>query len=177
MTRKRIFYTILSNIFYNHISIGLTIIINLTSIRLSHLDILKPYTFFVSHGWVEPVISFIWIIISTSLSLLVSDKRQLMHKACNDGTQVSFYLSYLQQRVSFHNTGPSWVCGVIVMSIEDGHDGFPGLSQLDPMYVKKSFVIFSFEDLTSIGFFDKWSWQILLHCGCHQRKSKRSIIY
>ncbi|QCE07791.1 pullulanase [Vigna unguiculata] len=44
----------------------------------------------------------------------------------------------IQQRVSFHNTGPSWFCGVIVMSIEDGHDGFPGLSQLDPIY---SFIV------------------------------------
>jgi hypothetical protein len=43
---------------------------------------------------------------------------------------------HLQQRVRFHNTGPSLAYGVIVMSIEDGHDGFPGLSQLDPMYVK-----------------------------------------
>ncbi|KAI3472652.1 hypothetical protein Pfo_029171 [Paulownia fortunei] len=34
----------------------------------------------------------------------------------------------------FHNTGPSWVPGVIVMSIEDGHEGVPGLSQLDPIY-------------------------------------------
>lgn len=32
------------------------------------------------------------------------------------------------------------------MSIEDGHDGFPGLSQLDPMYVK-TFGNFSFDDL------------------------------
>ncbi|KAI4346471.1 hypothetical protein L6164_007365 [Bauhinia variegata] len=40
----------------------------------------------------------------------------------------------IQQRVRFHNTGPSWVRGVIVMSIEDGHDGFPELSQLDPIY-------------------------------------------
>ncbi|KAF7820192.1 pullulanase 1, chloroplastic [Senna tora] len=40
----------------------------------------------------------------------------------------------IQERVRFHNTGPSWVQGVIVMSIEDGYDGFPGLSQLDPMY-------------------------------------------
>ncbi|XP_061362287.1 pullulanase 1, chloroplastic [Gastrolobium bilobum] len=44
----------------------------------------------------------------------------------------------IQQRVRFHNTGPSWVFGVIVMSIEDGHDGFPGLSQLDPIY---SFIV------------------------------------
>lgn len=42
----------------------------------------------------------------------------------------------MQQRVRFHNTGPSLAYGVIVMSIEDGHDGFPGLSQLDSMYVK-----------------------------------------
>ncbi|XP_043704534.1 pullulanase 1, chloroplastic isoform X3 [Telopea speciosissima] len=40
----------------------------------------------------------------------------------------------IQQRVRFHNTGPSWVPGVIVMSIEDGHDGMPGLAQLDPIY-------------------------------------------
>ncbi|KAM7526852.1 hypothetical protein LguiA_016754 [Lonicera macranthoides] len=40
----------------------------------------------------------------------------------------------IQERVRFHNTGPSWVPGVIAMSIEDGHDGFPGLSQLDPIY-------------------------------------------
>lgn len=44
----------------------------------------------------------------------------------------------IQHRVRFHNTGPSWVHGVIVMSIEDGHDGFPGLSQLDPIY---SFIV------------------------------------
>ncbi|KAJ1435800.1 Glycosyl hydrolase, all-beta [Sesbania bispinosa] len=44
----------------------------------------------------------------------------------------------IQQRVRFHNTGPSLVYGVIVMSIEDGHDGFPGLSQLDPIY---SFIV------------------------------------
>ncbi|PSS35252.1 Pullulanase [Actinidia chinensis var. chinensis] len=40
----------------------------------------------------------------------------------------------IQQRVRFHNTGPSWVPGVIVMSIEDGQEGIPGLSQLDPLY-------------------------------------------
>ncbi|KAJ7975002.1 pullulanase 1, chloroplastic [Quillaja saponaria] len=40
----------------------------------------------------------------------------------------------IQERVRFHNTGPSWIPGVIVMSIEDGHEGFPGLSQLDPSY-------------------------------------------
>ncbi|KDP30498.1 hypothetical protein JCGZ_16177 [Jatropha curcas] len=40
----------------------------------------------------------------------------------------------IQERVRFHNTGHSWVPGVIVMSIEDGHDGFPGLSQLDPFF-------------------------------------------
>ncbi|KAL2994850.1 hypothetical protein AAZX31_10G186400 [Glycine max] len=47
----------------------------------------------------------------------------------------------IQERVRFHNTGPSWVCGVIVMSIEDGHNGFPGLSQLDPIY---SFIVVVF---------------------------------
>ncbi|KAM1161934.1 hypothetical protein ACFX13_001081 [Malus domestica] len=40
----------------------------------------------------------------------------------------------IQERVRFHNTGPSLVPGVIVMSIEDGHEGVPGLSQLDPIF-------------------------------------------
>ncbi|KAK3023072.1 hypothetical protein RJ639_043087 [Escallonia herrerae] len=40
----------------------------------------------------------------------------------------------IQERVRFQNTGPSRVPGVIVMSIEDGHKGLPGLSQLDPIY-------------------------------------------
>nr|XP_019066688.1 pullulanase 1, chloroplastic isoform X1 [Solanum lycopersicum] len=40
----------------------------------------------------------------------------------------------IQERVRFHNTGPSWIPGLIVMSIEDGHQGIPGLSQLDPIY-------------------------------------------
>ncbi|KAK2634107.1 hypothetical protein Ddye_028899 [Dipteronia dyeriana] len=40
----------------------------------------------------------------------------------------------IQKRVHFHNTGPSSVPGVIVMSMEDGHEGVPGLSQLDSNY-------------------------------------------
>lgn len=40
----------------------------------------------------------------------------------------------IQERVQFHNTGPSWIPGVIVMSIEDGYDGVAGLTQLDPIY-------------------------------------------
>ncbi|XP_044462126.1 pullulanase 1, chloroplastic isoform X2 [Mangifera indica] len=40
----------------------------------------------------------------------------------------------IQQRVRFHNTGPPSVPGIIVMSIEDGHDGLPGLTQLDSNY-------------------------------------------
>ncbi|XP_057798859.1 pullulanase 1, chloroplastic isoform X2 [Salvia miltiorrhiza] len=40
----------------------------------------------------------------------------------------------IQKRVRFHNTGSSSVPGVIVMSLEDGHAGVPGLSQLDPIY-------------------------------------------
>ncbi|KAF3434074.1 hypothetical protein FNV43_RR25177 [Rhamnella rubrinervis] len=40
----------------------------------------------------------------------------------------------IQARVRFHNTGASWIPGVIVMSIEDGHEAVPGLSQLDPIY-------------------------------------------
>ncbi|KAI4339263.1 hypothetical protein MLD38_024223 [Melastoma candidum] len=40
----------------------------------------------------------------------------------------------IQERVRFINTGPSAVPGLIVMSIEDGHEGVPGLTQLDPIY-------------------------------------------
>ncbi|XP_068641519.1 pullulanase 1, chloroplastic isoform X2 [Aristolochia californica] len=40
----------------------------------------------------------------------------------------------IQERVRFHNTGPSSVPGVIVMSIEDGHEGVPGLAQLDSLF-------------------------------------------
>ncbi|XP_076946997.1 pullulanase 1, chloroplastic-like [Bidens hawaiensis] len=40
----------------------------------------------------------------------------------------------IQERVRFHNTGLSHVPGVIVMSIEDGHEGVPGLTRLDPTY-------------------------------------------
>ncbi|KAL8193157.1 hypothetical protein R6Q57_027061 [Mikania cordata] len=40
----------------------------------------------------------------------------------------------IQERVRFHNTGPSCIPGVIVMSVEDGHEGIPGLTCLDPIY-------------------------------------------
>ncbi|PKI34882.1 hypothetical protein CRG98_044728 [Punica granatum] len=40
----------------------------------------------------------------------------------------------IQQRVRFLNTGPSSIPAVIVMSIEDGYEGVPGLTQLDPIY-------------------------------------------
>ncbi|XP_010543576.1 PREDICTED: pullulanase 1, chloroplastic [Tarenaya hassleriana] len=40
----------------------------------------------------------------------------------------------IQERVRFHNSGPSAIPGAIVMSIEDGHKGIPGLSQIDPLY-------------------------------------------
>ncbi|KAG9449532.1 hypothetical protein H6P81_009497 [Aristolochia fimbriata] len=40
----------------------------------------------------------------------------------------------IQERVRFHNTGPSSVPGVIVMSIEDGHEELPGLAQLDNLF-------------------------------------------
>ena len=39
----------------------------------------------------------------------------------------------MQDRVKFHNTGPSGIIGVIVMSIEDGQDGETTLQQLDPL--------------------------------------------
>ncbi|XP_038892369.1 pullulanase 1, chloroplastic [Benincasa hispida] len=40
----------------------------------------------------------------------------------------------IQRRVRFHNSGASLIPGLIVMSIEDGHEGIPGLSQLDSIY-------------------------------------------
>ncbi|CAA6655438.1 unnamed protein product [Spirodela intermedia] len=40
----------------------------------------------------------------------------------------------IQERLRFHNTGPSWIPGVIIMSIEDGHEDQPGIAQLDPVY-------------------------------------------
>lgn len=48
--------------------------------------------------------------------------------------EIYFIISQFQDRVHFHNSGPSWVPGVIVMSIEDSHEGAPGLSQLDPNF-------------------------------------------
>lgn len=41
----------------------------------------------------------------------------------------------MQERVQFHNTGPSCIPGVIVISIEDGTEGVAGLSQLDEKLV------------------------------------------
>lgn len=40
--------------------------------------------------------------------------------------------SVSQDRVRFHNNEPSWIPGIIVMSMEDGHAGSPALSQIDP---------------------------------------------
>eukprot|EP01018_Ginkgo_biloba_P020652 Gb_19359 [translate_table: standard] len=48
----------------------------------------------------------------------------------------------IQARVRFHNTGPSWVPGAVVMSIEDGDEGFPGLAQIDQVY-RRIVVIFN----------------------------------
>ncbi|KAL4190863.1 hypothetical protein AMTRI_Chr07g77910 [Amborella trichopoda] len=47
----------------------------------------------------------------------------------------------IQERVRFHNTGPSSIPGLIVMSLEDGHMGMPGLTQIDPIY---SFIVVTF---------------------------------
>ncbi|CAH2074179.1 unnamed protein product [Thlaspi arvense] len=47
----------------------------------------------------------------------------------------------IQERVRFHNTGPSSIPGAIVMSIEDGHKGIPSVSQIDPIY---SFIVVIF---------------------------------
>lgn len=47
----------------------------------------------------------------------------------------------IQDRVRFHNTGPSSVPGAIVMSIEDGHKGITSVSQIDPVY---SFIVVIF---------------------------------
>ncbi|KAJ4720700.1 Pullulanase 1 chloroplastic [Melia azedarach] len=56
----------------------------------------------------------------------------------------------IQERVRFHNTGPLSVPGVIVMSIEDGHEGVPGLSQLDSNY---SYIVVIFNSCpTTISF-------------------------
>ncbi|XP_042406884.1 pullulanase 1, chloroplastic [Zingiber officinale] len=40
----------------------------------------------------------------------------------------------IQERLHFHNTGPSWVQGIIIMSIEDGDAEKPGMAQIDPVY-------------------------------------------
>ncbi|XP_056684063.1 pullulanase 1, chloroplastic isoform X2 [Spinacia oleracea] len=40
----------------------------------------------------------------------------------------------IEDRVRFHNNVPSWIPGLIAMSIEDGHAGAPGLSQIDPKF-------------------------------------------
>ncbi|XP_042404801.1 pullulanase 1, chloroplastic-like, partial [Zingiber officinale] len=40
----------------------------------------------------------------------------------------------IQERLHFHNTGPPWVQGIIVMSIEDGDAEKPGMAQIDPFY-------------------------------------------
>ncbi|CAI9091194.1 OLC1v1026154C1 [Oldenlandia corymbosa var. corymbosa] len=40
----------------------------------------------------------------------------------------------IQARVKFHNTGPSSIPGVIVMSITDGYEGIPGLTEIDHCY-------------------------------------------
>ncbi|KAF9598351.1 hypothetical protein IFM89_027162 [Coptis chinensis] len=50
----------------------------------------------------------------------------------------------IQKRVRFHNVGPSRIPGIIVMSIEDGHEGMPGLVQLDPLY---SYIVVAFNPL------------------------------
>uniref|UniRef100_A0A1J3ES24 Pullulanase 1, chloroplastic n=1 Tax=Noccaea caerulescens TaxID=107243 RepID=A0A1J3ES24_NOCCA len=47
----------------------------------------------------------------------------------------------IQDRVRFHNTGPSSIPGAIVMTIEDGHKGIPSVSQIDPNY---SFIVVIF---------------------------------
>lgn len=76
-----------------------------------------------------------------------------------------------QERVHFHNTGPSGVCGVIVMSIQDGHEGVPGLSQLDPTWVLINCILFFFSGVKNI--INKivvafCSSQLLIRCGYHQ---------
>ena len=48
-----------------------------------------------------------------------------------------------QERVRFHNVGPSSVAGVIVMSIEDGHAAKPDLPQLDQTWVNTEYYIVS----------------------------------
>ncbi|KAK9149280.1 hypothetical protein Scep_008037 [Stephania cephalantha] len=56
----------------------------------------------------------------------------------------------IQERVRFLNTGPSRIPGIIVMSIEDGHEGMPGLAQLDPVF---SYIVVLFNALpTAVSF-------------------------
>lgn len=84
-----------------------------------------------------------------------------------DNTQYSIF----QARVRFHNTGPSLVPGVIVMSIEDGHEGVPGLSQLDPMSVPVYQTLNFFYDANdrlNSSFVNICAAQLLIHCGYRQ---------
>ncbi|XP_062184340.1 pullulanase 1, chloroplastic [Phragmites australis] len=67
--------------------------------------------------------------------------------------------SDIEQRVRFHNTGPSLVPGVIVMSIKDGRNNGPEMAQLDKnfSYVVTIFNVCPYEvsieipDLASMG--------------------------
>ncbi|KAG6500210.1 hypothetical protein ZIOFF_040052 [Zingiber officinale] len=47
---------------------------------------------------------------------------------------VRSYTNVYGERLHFHNTGPSWVQGIIIMSIEDGDAEKPGMAQIDPVY-------------------------------------------
>ncbi|KAL6509660.1 Pullulanase 1, chloroplastic [Orobanche gracilis] len=84
----------------------------------------------------------------------------------------------IQERVRFHNTGSSSIPGVIVMSLEDGHEGVPGLTQLDPMLVDHKCLSTNYIHRCQLYDYELRS-QLLLHrCsnqhvphGCHIYKS------
>ncbi|GMH07890.1 hypothetical protein Nepgr_009730 [Nepenthes gracilis] len=87
----------------------------------------------------------------------------------------------IQERVNFHNTGPSSVPGVIVMSIEDGHEGFSRLSQLDSIcsYVVVIINVRPAEASLAIPALQAKSFQLhpvqgipFFHCGDEMLRSK-----
>ncbi|KAG6496284.1 hypothetical protein ZIOFF_044144 [Zingiber officinale] len=48
------------------------------------------------------------------------------------------YLSGVRSYTNVYGVGPSWVQGIIVMSIEDGDAEKPGMAQIDPVFTRNS---------------------------------------
>ncbi|XP_050385000.1 pullulanase 1, chloroplastic isoform X1 [Argentina anserina] len=80
----------------------------------------------------------------------------------------------IQERIRFHNTGPSSVPGLILMSIEDGHEGLPGLSQLDPIY--SYIVVIVNARPTEVSFTSSSIWARTLQLHPVQVKSNDEIV-